>query len=61
MAMTVKGDTLSQRLTNPQTRIRVAQNFTMEWSMLWKDLAIGFLVGGFCRPSCRMSFGKRSS
>ena len=42
----VAGDTLWQRLTNPQTRIRVAQNFTMEWSMLWKDLAIGFLVGG---------------
>jgi uncharacterized membrane protein YraQ (UPF0718 family) len=47
MSMTVAGDTLGRRLTNPQTRIRVAQNFTMEWSMLWKDLAIGFLVGGF--------------
>ena len=47
MAMTVEGDSLRQRLANPQTRIRVAQNFTMEWSMLWKDLAIGFLVGGF--------------
>ena len=47
MSMTVEGDTLAQRLTNPQTRIRVAQNFAMEWSMLWKDLAIGFLVGGF--------------
>jgi hypothetical protein len=47
MAMTVDGDTLVQRLANPQTRIRVAQNFIMEWSMLWKDLAIGFLVGGF--------------
>lgn len=47
MSMTVEGDTLAQRLANRQTRIRVAQNFTMEWSMLWKDLAIGFLVGGF--------------
>jgi uncharacterized membrane protein YraQ (UPF0718 family) len=47
MSMTVEGDTLGHRLTNRQTRIRVAQNFTMEWSMLWKDLAIGFLVGGF--------------
>ena len=47
MAMTIEGDTLGQRLANPQSRIRVAQNFTMEWSMLWKDLAIGFLVGGF--------------
>jgi uncharacterized membrane protein YraQ (UPF0718 family) len=46
MTMVVEGDSLGQRLTNPQTRIRVAQNFSMEWSMLWKDLAIGFLVGG---------------
>ncbi len=46
MSMTVEGETLGRRLTNPQTRIRMAQNFTMEWSMLWKDLAIGFLVGG---------------
>ena len=47
MAMTVEGDTLGRRLANPQTRIRLAQNFSMEWAMLWKDLAIGFLVGGF--------------
>ena len=47
MTMVAPGDTLRQRLTNPETRIRVAQNFTMEWAMLWKDLAIGFIVGGF--------------
>lgn len=47
MAMVVEGGTLGARLANPQTRIRVAQNFAMEWSMLWKDLAIGFLAGGF--------------
>ena len=47
MTSTVEGATLGQKLLNPQIRIRVAQNFTMEWSMLWKDLAIGFLVGGF--------------
>ena len=46
MTMVVEGDTLGQRLANPRTHIRVAQNFTMEWSMLWKDLAIGFVVGG---------------
>ena len=46
MAMTVEGRTLGQRLANPETRLQVARNFTMEWSMLWKDLAIGFLVGG---------------
>ena len=46
MAMTVEGRTLRDRLANPETRVRVAQNFTMEWSMLWKDLALGFVVGG---------------
>jgi len=47
MSMIVKGETLGQKLADPETRVRVAQNFAMEWSMLWKDLAIGFLVGGF--------------
>ena len=47
MSMTVKGTTWLERLTNPETRVRVAQNFAMEWSMLYKDLLIGFLVGGF--------------
>lgn len=46
MTMVVEGDTWKDRLANPVTRVRVAQNFAMEWSMLWKDLAIGFLVGG---------------
>ncbi|MDN3593147.1 permease [Methylobacterium adhaesivum] len=46
MSMTVEGSTLREKLANPETRIRIAQNFAMEWSMLWKDLAIGFLVGG---------------
>ena len=47
MSMTVEGATWWDRLRNPETRIRVAQNFAMEWSMLYKDLLIGFLVGGF--------------
>ncbi len=46
MSMTVDGPTWQTRLLNPATRIRVAQNFAMEWSMLWKDLGVGFLVGG---------------
>ena len=33
-------------MTNPPTRIYLAQSFAMEWSMLWKDLAVGFIVGG---------------
>lgn len=36
-----------QKLARPETRAIIARNFTMEWSMLWKDLAIGFVVGGF--------------
>ncbi len=36
-----------RKLASPETQARVASNFTMEWSMLWKDLLIGFLVGGF--------------
>ena len=47
MSMTVTGPTIWKRIAKPETRIRVAQNFTMEWSMLWKDLALGFLIGGF--------------
>ncbi|HEX4766202.1 MAG TPA: permease [Lichenihabitans sp.] len=47
MSMTVEGPTWRARLLNPATRVRVAQNFAMEWSMLWKDLGVGFLVGGF--------------
>lgn len=36
-----------KKLGQPETRATIARNFTMEWSMLWKDLLIGFLVGGF--------------
>lgn len=34
------------RLRDPQTRIAIAHNFTMDWSMLWKDLTAGFLIAG---------------
>ncbi len=46
MAMQAEGATWWARLRNPQTRILLAQSFAMEWSMLWKDLLIGFVVGG---------------
>lgn len=46
MTMQADGETWWARASNPKTRILVAQNFAMEWSMLWKDLAIGFVVGG---------------
>ena len=41
-----EGDTWWRRVTNPKTRIVLAQSFAMEWSMLWKDLLIGFVFGG---------------
>ncbi|MEG9524950.1 MAG: permease [Hyphomicrobiales bacterium] len=46
MNMTVDGPTWWARLTKPEARVRIAQNFAMEWQMLWKDLALGFLIGG---------------
>ena len=45
--MTVEGGTWRERLGSCNTPVRVAQNFAMDWRMLWKDLAAGFLIGGF--------------
>ena len=42
----VAGETIWQKLRDPQTRVIVAQNAAMDWSMLYGDLAIGFLVAG---------------
>lgn len=44
--MTAPADTLWQKLTGRQGRIMIAQNFAMDWGMLWKDLALGFLIAG---------------
>jgi len=41
-----EGKTFWERLRNPQTPILVAQNFVMDWSMLWRDLVAGFLIAG---------------
>ena len=46
MSMTVEGGSWRERLVAPETRVPVAQNFAMDWRMLWKDLAAGFLIGG---------------
>jgi uncharacterized membrane protein YraQ (UPF0718 family) len=37
---------LLERLRSPATRVSVAQNASMDFSMLWKDLLIGFLIAG---------------
>jgi uncharacterized membrane protein YraQ (UPF0718 family) len=44
--MTAPGDTLWAKLTGRQGRIMIAQNFAMDWGMLWKDLTLGFLIAG---------------
>ncbi|TMJ61313.1 MAG: permease, partial [Alphaproteobacteria bacterium] len=45
-AMALAGETLWQKVTGPRARIVIAQNFVMDWSMLWKDLVGGFLIAG---------------
>jgi len=45
--MVVEGNGFWDRLRKPEARIRIAQNFAMDWSMLWKDLIGGFLIAGF--------------
>ena len=38
--------TLWQKLGRQETWVQVAHGFVMDWSMLWKDLALGFLIAG---------------
>ena len=45
-AMPIAGNTLWARLRSPELPVRVAQTFTTDVSMLWKDLLLGFLVAG---------------
>jgi len=46
-SMEGEGRTLRERLRDPATRVAIAQNFTMDVEMLWKDLAGGFVIAGF--------------
>ncbi len=46
-SMPVEGRNLWDKLRRRETWIRVAQNFAMDISMLWKDLVGGFLIAGF--------------
>ena len=40
------GGTVMEKLSRRETWVRVAQSFVMDWSMLWKDLVLGFLIAG---------------
>ena len=37
---------LWEKLSRPEIWVQVAQGFAMDWSMLWKDLLLGFLIAG---------------
>ena len=45
-AQPMEGRSLWHKLREPGVRIAIAQNFAVDWRMLWKDLAIGFLIAG---------------
>jgi uncharacterized membrane protein YraQ (UPF0718 family) len=42
-----EGTNLWRKLRNPRTKVLVAQNVAMDWSMLRNDLILGFLIAGF--------------
>ncbi|MCQ2003658.1 permease [Rhizobium sp. NRK18] len=58
MSMAVEGDTWRDRVRNPKMKVSVAQNFAMEWSMLWKDMLAGFVIAGFLAAFVPDSFWK---
>src|SRR5207244_35187 len=39
--------TLRQRLSSASAWSDVAHNFRNDWSMLWKEITVGFLLAGF--------------
>jgi uncharacterized protein len=39
--------TFWERIRRPETRVAIAQNAAMDFSMLWKDLLGGFVIAGF--------------
>ena len=44
--MAEAGGTLWQKLAKQETWVQVAHGFVMDWGMLWKDVALGFLIAG---------------
>ncbi|MDB5028607.1 MAG: hypothetical protein JWO66_2296, partial [Candidatus Eremiobacteraeota bacterium] len=45
-SMEGEGASIAERLRDPGTRVAIAQNFAMDFSMLWKDLLAGFVIAG---------------
>jgi uncharacterized membrane protein YraQ (UPF0718 family) len=46
-SMEAEGGSLLARLRRSDTRVAIAQNAAMDFSMLWKDLLGGFVIAGF--------------
>jgi uncharacterized membrane protein YraQ (UPF0718 family) len=44
--MAEEDGTVWQKLTRRETWVQIAHGFVMDWSMLWKDVALGFLIAG---------------
>lgn len=44
---TMDSKNFMEKLLRRETHIAIAQSFVADWSMLWKDLIAGFLIGGF--------------
>ena len=44
--MAEAGGTLGQKLARRDTWVQVAHGFVMDWSMLWKDVVLGFVIAG---------------
>jgi uncharacterized membrane protein YraQ (UPF0718 family) len=44
---TAAGPSFRERLTSVDAWSDVADNFRMDWAMLWKEITIGFLLAGF--------------
>lgn len=45
-SMEMKATSFSHNIADPEIRRKIAGNYYMEWSMLWKDLVIGLLIAG---------------
>ena len=45
-ATAATGGSLWEKLRRRETWVSVAQSFVMDWSMLWKDIVLGFLIAG---------------
>jgi uncharacterized protein len=58
-AIMLEGEIPWQRLKHPRARVIIAQNFAMDWAMLWKDLLGGFLIASTLSAFVPLMCGRR--